>query len=347
MKNFKIIFVISLLGLSLPMHSQSSLIKKGVKSVMKSTAKKKAKKEITEEVSKDLLRIGIKETGGKYTGQALGEQLVKRAVREKTLVLMEKEGVESFLHYGVKRSAKSLASTERSLVKHQLNESSEKLYKSEILNSRKSISKGPVSRVKETYLNSKLKKTRIYKELLEIQAKGPIKLTEKEIQQLAEHPEYLRAFIKNYTGDKKNFQEFFIRLAMHDKKAVDKILSNKEVMNYVKNSMIRAGGVHEWLMAKNFRDFLVNPKWGEDGPFLAKALTELVQKTSNVAFKFGGKHGSTNSTKFHNELAKIIDGCLSKEEVFLAVKRYAKETLSKESYQEFQAIFSKVFYSAA
>ena len=337
---------------SIDTDAQVAALKDGAKLVLKSVAKKNVKREVTKETKEELIKFGIKETGGKYTGEALCEQVVKRAAREKAVKLMEKEGVESFLSYGSKRSAESLAKTEMSVMKGKITAAGEKKYLNAIAESRKSVPthanvKNPVTVAKEGYLSSKLKKTQTYKTLLDIQAKGPIKLTEKQIQQLAENKSYLRSFILTYTGDKKNFQEFFIRLAMYDKKAVERILSNKEIMEYVKNSMIRSGGVHEWLMAKNFKDFLVNPKWGDDGPFLALSLTKLVQKTDNVVFKFGGMHGSTNSTKFHNGLAEVIDKCSSKEELFLSVKNYAKKNLTPEAYKEFKEIYISVFLKAA
>lgn len=88
---------------------------------------------------------------------------------------------------------------------------------------------------------------------------------------------------------------------------------------------------------------------GNDGSFLALSLTKLVQKTSNVLFKTGGGHVSTGrkassaSVAFHNGLANVINKCSSKEEVFVAVKRYAKENLSESSYKEFVSIFEDVF----
>lgn len=200
----------------------------------------------------------------------------------------------------------------------------------------------------EKYLEQKIKKTLLYKRLTEILAKGPIRLTDKLKKDLLNNPEYLRNFIKNYTGDKKQFQEFFIRLAMEDKDFVKQLFEIPYIKEYIKKA-IRAGGVHEWLLTQNFLDFLVNPKWGKDGPFLALALTEFVQKTNNVLFKKGGGHvssklaNSSASAKFHNDLAELISKCNSKEEILITIKKYAKETLTSESYKEFVDIFNKVF----
>ena len=103
---------------------------------------------------------------------------------------------------------------------------------------------------------------------------------------------------------------------------------------------------------KNYKDFLTNPKWGEDGPFMSLALTKLVQKTENVVFKTGGGHvsagraNSSASVAFHNGLSEVISKCSSKEEVFVAVKRYAKDNLSEKSYKDFVKIFAETFEKA-
>ncbi len=131
-----------------------------------------------------------------------------------------------------------------------------------------------------------------------------------------------------------------------------KLLSNPEIYAYVSKSIRRSGdgAVHDWLMTKNYKDFLVNPKWGEDGPFLAMSLTKLVQKTENVVFKNGGGHvskkllNSSESVRFHQGLSKVIDNCSTKEELFLNVRQYAQSNLKEDSYKEFSAIFNELFY---
>lgn len=201
------------------------------------------------------------------------------------------------------------------------------------------------------YLATKIAKTLLNKELQTIMKKPPIKLKKKELEHLLQNPKQIRNFIEAYTGNKKNFQEFFIRLAMADKNQVQRILSNSAINNEIKKR-IRCSGegsVHEWLMTKNFEDFLTNPKWGNDGYYLALALTKLIQKTENIIFKTGGGHVSSSrkntsaSVQFHNGLSKIISSCETKEEVFVKVKQYAKSQLSKESYIEFSKIFTDIF----
>lgn len=196
------------------------------------------------------------------------------------------------------------------------------------------------------YLRDRIKNSKLMKNLNAIKAKGAIKLSEEEIQALLDNPkDNIRAFIKAKTGSKNNFQEFFIRVAMHDPKVAKKLLDNPEIRRFVDRSIRRSegGGNHEWLMTKNFSDFLTNPKWGEDGPFLALALTRFVQKTEKVTFKMGGSHHHENSGEFHNRLSEVIDRCNSAEELFLEIKAFAKKTLEKESYAEFQKAFRAVF----
>ena len=73
---------------------------------------------------------------------------------------------------------------------------------------------------------------------------------------------------------------------------------------------------------------------------------------SHAIFKNGGKHptkgvaNSSASKAFHDGLSEVISKCSSKEEVFVAVKRYTKENLSEESYKEFVSIFADVFKNA-
>lgn len=201
---------------------------------------------------------------------------------------------------------------------------------------------------KSKYLANKIAKSLLQKELNAIRAKGVIELSKKELSYLLENPKALRSFIKAKGGGNKNFQEFFIRLSMTEngQAAIKDIMANPEIRRYVDRAIRNGGGKHEWLMAKNFTDFLTNPKWGGDGQFLALALTKLVQNTERVIFKYGGKHGSTNSGAFHNGLARVIDNCSTKEELFIEVRKYAKQHLSKESYNEFVQIFSNTFAPA-
>lgn len=195
-------------------------------------------------------------------------------------------------------------------------------------------------------LLQKIHKSKIYKELLDIYTKGPISLTEKEMMELLAHPEYFRAYLKAKIGKKGNVIEFLIRLKLSNPQYVKQILNNPSLLEYIKKSVRGNKGVHEWLMVKNIEDFLLNPKWDPNGDFLALSLCRLTQKTDNVLFKVGGKHGSTNSTKFHNGLSKVIEQSSSIEELFVNVRRYAKQNLTSDAYNEFLKIFESVFEAA-
>lgn len=192
-----------------------------------------------------------------------------------------------------------------------------------------------------TYLR---KPMAIRQELQRIEKKGSIILSPKNMHVLANSSDSdvkgtLRGIIESYTGSSKNFQEFFIRLAKGDPNQVKDLLSNRHIKDYVNSAIRRSNeGHHEWLMCKNFEDFLTNPKWGKDGNFLALSMTELVQKTENVTFKIGGAHGTTNSKIFHDKLAEIIANSRTAHEVLGNINIYAREVLTTESYKEFRVI---------
>ena len=222
----------------------------------------------------------------------------------------------------------------------------------------KNLASSAKKKFESAYLASVLPKTLIYKRLQQIKAKGPLKLKKKDFDYLMQNADKanLKSIIRAYTGSENNFLEFFIRLADGDKKQVIQILEQPKIKTYI-NSAIRSakgeGGYHEWLMTKNFRSFLLDDKWGEDGYFLAIALTELTQKTRNVNFKVGGGHPSSGranssvSARFHNGLAEVIDKCNTKEELFVNVRAYAKEVLTEEAYKDFNEIFKNVLQTAA
>lgn len=198
------------------------------------------------------------------------------------------------------------------------------------------------------FLKKNIPRTKLGKEVKMILAKGPLKLSPKEWKGLMDNPrDYLREFIKVKAGNGKKGDphEFFIRLVQGDSKKAKELMEKPEVKRYIEGFIRKAngGGNHEHLMTKNYIDFLTNHKWGEDGPLLAKTMTELVQKTGNVKFKGGGGHGSSMSTTYHNNLSKVIESCNSKEELLLAIKKYNKQVLTQESYGEFNAIFMSLF----
>ena len=156
--------------------------------------------------------------------------------------------------------------------------------------------------------------------------------------------------VVDYTGKsfREGFVEFFVRLKNSGREDLIKSIWNSH-KTFIKESGIRAGGVHEWLEAENFVDFLVNPKWGKDGVYLAYMTTKMVQKTGNVAFKNGGAHQvydatrgryvpGPNSKSFHNRLGEKIAECTNKACVFRAVNEHAEKWLVGDAYKEYVGI---------
>lgn len=330
-RTFKYFLSVILLLITLYSYGQEQLVKtalKGSKNLLKIETKNLAEKGVeaaNKSMVKDAFKASSEEIGKNYMKEASAKQLIRGAVRKNILKEIEEKELGSILRYGMINAKAEIAHTEKSAVKEMVEKEAKNYnYGDNVLKLKNKI----VDKVSETYLSSKITRTILYKELEAIVKKGPIKLTEKELSYLLENPKQLRVFIKTYVGDNKKFQEFFIRLAMGDKKQVEMLLDNPTISVYIKKAIRRSGegGVHEWLMTKNFKDFLVNPKWGKDGPFLALALTKLVQKTENVLFKIGGGHVSSSransaaSAAFHNGLAEVISKCSTKEEVFVAVK---------------------------
>ena len=94
MKKYTIFFVISIFSFSC-CWGQAKAAKKLVERISTKSAKKAAYEAAKKRTYNDLVAEGVNRTGRKYTGEALGKQIAKRAVREHTLKMMEKEGFES------------------------------------------------------------------------------------------------------------------------------------------------------------------------------------------------------------------------------------------------------------
>ena len=215
------------------------------------------------------------------------------------------------------------------------------------------ISSTVKKKFESTYLKTVVTKTLIYKELQKIKAKGPIKLKKKDFDYLMANADggNLRNIILAYTGDKKLFLEFFIRLADGDKKQAEMLLNQSGIRKYINNAIRSYSGergYHEWLMTSNFKSYLLDEKWGKDGHFLAVALPRFIQKTININFKGGGGHvarhrrNSEESVSFHNGLAEVIHKCSSKEELLVEIRAYAKKVLNQKALEDFNHIFKEV-----
>ena len=342
-----ILFTCSLLAFTLHVNGQTQIVLKEGAELAAKQAVKEATQAAAKKVTKEAAEAAAKKVAKEQTEKISilfikesGEKLLEKATR-----ILVKEGAETALEGTVKVASKeAIGKVSTHTVVSLANK--EAIQNTTTKNTTRFIfNKG----FKSQYLGKQLGKTAIQKELTDILSKGPVNLSPKEIKYLRENLDYanLKALIKKYTGDKKNFIEFFIRLSKNNPELTKEILNNPTIRKKINHSIRNSsgGGVHEWLMTKNFEDFLLNPKWGDDGSFLAIALVKFVQKTSSVAYKKGGDHfsGTLFSKQFHDGLSRIIEKCSSKEELFIAIKKYAKTTLTKESYDEFIQIFTSIF----
>lgn len=115
-----------------------------------SCSKKQAFKIIAKDITKEAVRNAGKEGAEEvaknaskriaksYVGRSFGEQVVKKAARDKVYKLMEKEGANSFLKYSEKKAAKELTGKEISLAKKEMLASvGNKSYKNRLLELRR------------------------------------------------------------------------------------------------------------------------------------------------------------------------------------------------------------------
>lgn len=203
------------------------------------------------------------------------------------------------------------------------------------------------------YINKRIKNSALHNQLNAIIAKGPIELSEKELNFLFSDPQYikqnLRSYIKAKTGNKNNFQEFFIRLSIGNKKQTEKLLNNHDIRVFVDSRIRSDGGYHEWLMTSKFKDYLLDSKWDKDGLFLALSITKFVQRTKKIKFKGGGGHptsGYSNTSKskeWHEKLNVVINNSSNSNELFVNIRDFAKKTLTDDKFKEFEKIFEEVF----
>jgi len=156
----------------------------------------------------------------------------------------------------------------------------------------------------------------------------------------------LKQAVLDHTGKnfREGFVEFFIRLKNSGREDLIEEIWNSH-KNYIKNSGIRTGNMHEWLEAENFVKFLIDPKWGKDGAYLAYSLTKMTQPTTEIILKNGGAHTiineaglkipGPNSGRFHRDLGKEIAKCNNAGCVFNNLNEFAKQELTKQSYESY------------
>lgn len=119
MKKYCLLLLL-LIGIGLYCWGQARAVERVAEHFSERTAKEAALDIAKRQTYKELLREGIERTGRKFTGEALGRQVAKRAIREELLKKIEKEGVESFLEYGSKKALMTLERTGSSVIKEHM-----------------------------------------------------------------------------------------------------------------------------------------------------------------------------------------------------------------------------------
>lgn len=116
----RVVFILFLLATSCVSFCQTKAVTKIAERISAKGAKEAAFKTASKRTAEELLREGIERTGKKYTGEALGEQIAKRVLRENVMKRMEKEGMESFLDYGKSQALKEFERMGTSNVKRNI-----------------------------------------------------------------------------------------------------------------------------------------------------------------------------------------------------------------------------------
>ncbi len=71
----------------------------------------------------------------------------------------------------------------------------------------------------------------------------------------------------------------------------------------------------------------------------------ILRKVEDIQLLVASIH--RNLQNFNYCLAKVIDNCNSKEELFVNVRAYAKDVLTDDSYKDFNEIFKGVLQTVA
>lgn len=116
----KSIIFILLLVFPFLCYGQGKAVTKMVERVSAKSVKKAAFEAATKRSAKELLEEGIARTGRKYTGEALGERIAAKVMRDNVLKRMEKDGLESFLEYGTSKAMKDFGHTGFSSIKKEM-----------------------------------------------------------------------------------------------------------------------------------------------------------------------------------------------------------------------------------
>ena len=204
--------------------------------------------------------------------------------------------------------------------------------------------------------------------------KGAIKLTKDELETAKNDKVFLRALMKKYDcGD--NLDDFLIRLKVGDSKQVENLLGitykdghyvtdGRTAARGFLDSYIRQanGGNHEFLLTSNYSDYLLNPKWGDDGPAISITVRQLVQKTREVkinGFSHYELYGPASKSAreadplawmearrkmndtLHN-LSEVMENSSDIGTLYENVREYVSLALDPESAEKFIEIWTNV-----
>lgn len=186
-----------------------------------------------------------------------------------------------------------------------------------------------------------------------------IKLTTAQLDKIRQTPSYLKELVKELTDRefKDGYLEFFIRLTKNNPNQAQEIWNYSKAVRDVIKDAIRPGGTHEWLMCENFIDFLTDPKWRREGPYLAKILSVLTQNTNDVylILRDGTKwthtlesqmtfgRASNPKALIHNLIRNVIKKSNSTEDMLVNLEKMVKEKYPKEVYEKFSKALAKCF----
>lgn len=174
-----------------------------------------------------------------------------------------------------------------------------------------------------------------------------IKLSTKEMDMIRKNPEYLYDLVKKYTGKsfKDGYKEFFIRMSKQNKHQVEEIWNyGADTRDIIKGAIRNGGGKHEWLMCKNFCNFLTDPKWGKDGPYLANCIDQFATDTTSVMMSNGWSHALECMTTrgnlrnpqsvIHKGINQIISESDNADELIIKLKKWIADNFTQETYDQ-------------
>ena len=206
-------------------------------------------------------------------------------------------------------------------------------------------------------------------------SKGAIKLSFEELESAKNDKAFLRALMKKYDCN-DNLDEFLIRLKYGDSKQVESLLGvtykdgryvtdGRTAARGFLDSYIRqanGGSNHEFLLTSNYSDYLLNPKWGDDGAAISITVRQLVQKTREVkinGFSHYDLYGPASKAAKEadplawmearrkmnmtlHDLSEVMENSSDIGTLYENVKEYVSLALDQESAEKFIEIWTNV-----